>query len=145
MILKGLFITALHTPSLSHLPSSFMNFYITTKSAKCFNTLPHVGVTFKMGFWLDDWIYCTLYIHTTQDYRQCSAIADLHTLQFIVLHTRMHAVTHSLLLTHSLALSLSLSLCLSRVVGLQSLYPGSGFITVSLSLQITHEVFFCTM
>jgi hypothetical protein len=27
-------------------------------------------MTYKMGFGLDDWIYCTLYIHTTQDCRQ---------------------------------------------------------------------------
>jgi hypothetical protein len=33
-----------------------------------------------------DWIYCTLYIHTTQDYRQYSAIAILHTLQFTIPH-----------------------------------------------------------
>jgi hypothetical protein len=33
---------------------------------------------------LDDWIYCTLYIHTIREYRQYSAIADLHTFQFIV-------------------------------------------------------------
>jgi hypothetical protein len=42
--------------------------------------------TYKTGFGLDDWIYWTLYIHTTQDYRQYSAIADLHTLQFTVIH-----------------------------------------------------------
>jgi hypothetical protein len=38
----------------------------------------------KTGFGLDDWIYCTLYIHTTRDYRQYSAMADLHTFQFTV-------------------------------------------------------------
>jgi hypothetical protein len=27
-------------------------------------------LTYKMGFGLDDWIYCILYIHTTEDYRQ---------------------------------------------------------------------------
>jgi uncharacterized membrane protein YqaE (UPF0057 family) len=27
-----------------------------------------VGVTYKTGFGLIDWIYCTLYIHTTRDY-----------------------------------------------------------------------------
>jgi hypothetical protein len=45
-----------------------------------------LSVAYKTGFGLDDWIYCTLYIHTTRDYRQCSAIADLHTLQFTVTH-----------------------------------------------------------
>jgi hypothetical protein len=32
-------------------------------------TLSHAGVTYKMGFGLDDWIYCTLYNHTVQDCR----------------------------------------------------------------------------
>jgi hypothetical protein len=44
-------------------------------------------MTYKTGFGLDDWIYCTLYIHTTQDYRQYSAIAILHTFQFAIPHT----------------------------------------------------------
>jgi hypothetical protein len=39
-----------------------------------------LSVTYKTGSGLDDWIYCTLYIHTARDYRQYSAIADLHTL-----------------------------------------------------------------
>jgi hypothetical protein len=29
----------------------------------------------------DDWIYCTLYVHTARDYRQYSALAILHTFQ----------------------------------------------------------------
>jgi hypothetical protein len=41
---------------------------------------------YRRGFGLDHCIYCTLYIHTTRDYRQYSAIADLHPLQFIVTH-----------------------------------------------------------
>jgi hypothetical protein len=45
-----------------------------------------VWVTYKTGFGLDDLIYCTLYIHTARNYRQYSAIAILHTLQFIVTH-----------------------------------------------------------
>jgi hypothetical protein len=39
--------------------------------------------------WIPDWMIGfinTLYIHTTQDYRQYSAITDLHTLQFTVTH-----------------------------------------------------------
>jgi hypothetical protein len=36
---------------------------------------------------LDDWIYGTLYIHTTRDYRQNSAIAVLRTFQFTVTHS----------------------------------------------------------
>jgi hypothetical protein len=36
---------------------------------------------------LDDWIYCTLYIHTIPDSRQYSAITIPHTLQFTVIHT----------------------------------------------------------
>jgi hypothetical protein len=34
------------------------------------NILSRLGVTYKTGFGSDDWIYCTLYIHTVRDYRQ---------------------------------------------------------------------------
>jgi hypothetical protein len=33
-----------------------------------------------------NWIYYHV-IHTTRDYRQYSALADLHTLEFTVIHT----------------------------------------------------------
>jgi hypothetical protein len=48
--------------------------------------LSHVEVTYKTGFGLDNWIYCTLYIHTVRNYRQYRAIVILHTLQFTVTH-----------------------------------------------------------
>jgi hypothetical protein len=41
-------------------------------------------VTYKTDSGLDDWIYCTVYIHTTRDYRPYGAIADLHTMQLTV-------------------------------------------------------------
>jgi hypothetical protein len=57
-------------------------------------------VTYKTGFGFDDWIYCTLYIHTVRDYRQYSAIAILHTLQFTVAHAPgFLAVTSRILAT----------------------------------------------
>jgi hypothetical protein len=45
--------------------------------------LSRVGVTYKTGFGLDDWIYCILYIHTVRDYRQlqryrCSTHYTIH-------------------------------------------------------------------
>jgi hypothetical protein len=43
-------------------------------------------VAYKMGFGLDDWIYCTLYIHTTRNYRQYSVITILRTFSSL-LHT----------------------------------------------------------
>jgi hypothetical protein len=46
--------------------------------------LSRVGVIYKTGLGLDDWIYCALYIDTNRDYKQYSAISDLHTLQFTV-------------------------------------------------------------
>jgi hypothetical protein len=70
-------------------------------------------MTYKTGSGLDDWIYCTLFVHSTRDYRQYSSIADLHTLQLTI----THALGVSVFTSHILA-------------------------TVSLSLQITHEVFF---
>jgi hypothetical protein len=73
-------------------------------------------VTYKTSFGLDDWIYCTLYNDTIQDYRQYSAIASLHTLQFTVTHVLAFTVFTSRILATDLS--------------------------QSISLQITHEVFF---
>jgi hypothetical protein len=69
-----------------------------------------VGVTYKTDFRLDDWIYCTLYIHTTRDYRQYSAIADLHTLEFTI----THAVGFCIFTSHILATDLQSSHCYFR-------------------------------
>jgi hypothetical protein len=73
-------------------------------------------VTYKTGSGLDDWIYWHP-IHSARDYKQYSAIADLHTLQFTVAH------------------ALGFSVFTSRILAVD-------FITVSLSLQIAREVFF---
>jgi hypothetical protein len=64
-------------------------------------------VTYKTGFGLDDWLYWTLYIHTVRDYRQYSAIVDLHTLQF----TFTHPIGFSVFKCHILATDLSQSNC----------------------------------
>jgi hypothetical protein len=64
-----------------------------------------LGVTYKMGFGLDDWIYCTLYIHTVRDYRQYSAISILHTFQFTVTHTLGFSVFTSCILATDLSQS----------------------------------------
>jgi hypothetical protein len=64
--------------------------------------LPRVGVTYKKGFGLDDWIYCTIYIHTVRDYRQYSTLIILHTLQFPVAHALVisrQRIYHSLTVT----------------------------------------------
>jgi hypothetical protein len=71
--------------------------------------------TYKTGFGLDDWIYCTLYIHTVRDYRQYNA--TLHTSQFTVTH------------------ALGFSVYTSRILA-------TDFIEVSLLLQIILEDFF---
>jgi hypothetical protein len=67
------------------------------------NMLPRLGVTNKTGVELDDWIYCTLYIHTVQDYGQYSAIAILHTLQFTVAHALGFSVFTSRILATDLS------------------------------------------
>jgi hypothetical protein len=64
-------------------------------------------VTYKMDFGLDDWIYCPLYIHTTRDYRQYSAITFLHTFQFTV----AHALGFSVFASRILATGLSQTHC----------------------------------
>jgi hypothetical protein len=62
-------------------------------------------VTYKTGFGLDDWIYCTLCIHTTWDYRQYSATAILHTFQFTVAHSLGFSVLTSCILVVDLSQS----------------------------------------
>jgi hypothetical protein len=41
---------------------------------------------YRREFGFDDWICCVLYIHTTRNYRQYSAVAIVHSLQFTVTH-----------------------------------------------------------
>jgi hypothetical protein len=65
--------------------------------------LSRVGVTYKTGFRLDDWIYFVLYIHTVRDYRQYSAITILHTLQFTVAHILGFSVFTSRILATDLS------------------------------------------
>jgi hypothetical protein len=73
----------------------------------CAYILSLIGMTYKTNFGLHDWIYWTLYIHTTRYYRQYSAIFDLHTLQFTV----THALGFSVFTNHILATDLSQSHC----------------------------------
>jgi hypothetical protein len=63
---------------------------VSIRLSTCFDhtelfILSRVGVTYKAGSGLDDWIYWH-FIYSTRDYRQYSAIADLHTLQLTVTH-----------------------------------------------------------
>jgi hypothetical protein len=71
------------------------------------------------GFGLDNWIYCTLYIHTVRDYRQYSSIDILHTFQFAVAH------------------AVGFTVFTSRILP-------TDFHTVSLALQTTPKVFFAS-
>jgi hypothetical protein len=95
------FIKRLYLLSYSISDTSFMSPYACTVSRK----LSRVLVTYNTGFGSDDWIYCTLYIHTTRDYRQYSAIADLLTLQLTVVHTLEFLVFTSLILATDLSQS----------------------------------------
>jgi hypothetical protein len=56
---------------------------------------------------MDDWIYCTLYIHATRDYRQYSTIAYLHNFNFAV----PHAIGFSAFTSRILAMASSQSRC----------------------------------
>jgi hypothetical protein len=67
-----------------------------------------VGVTYKTGFGLDDWIYCILYIYTVRDYRQNGAITILHTFQFTVAHIPGFSAFTSRILATDLSESLKL-------------------------------------
>jgi hypothetical protein len=67
--------------------------------------LSRFGVTYRRVSGSDDWIYCTLYIHTIRDYRQYSAIAVLHTFQFTVAHALEFSVFTSRILATDLSQS----------------------------------------
>jgi hypothetical protein len=73
----------------------------TIAALRCHVTLFSLaGISYKMGFGSDDWIYCALYIHTICDYKQYRAIAILHTFQFTVAHTLgLWAFTSPILVT----------------------------------------------
>jgi hypothetical protein len=58
-------------------------------------------VTYKTGFRVDDRIYWHP-IHSTRNYRQYSAIADLHTPQFTVVHALRFSVFTSRILATDL-------------------------------------------
>jgi hypothetical protein len=60
---------------------------------------------FRQGFGLNDWIYCTLYIHTVRDYGSYSAIAILHALQFTVARALGFSVFTSRILATDLSQS----------------------------------------
>jgi hypothetical protein len=87
-------------------------------------------VTYKTGFGLDDWIYSHV-IHTTQDYRQYSAIADLHTLQFTV----THALRFSVFTRRFLATDLQQSHCNFKSHMKSSFYRLTPFLTSFCNCQ----------
>jgi hypothetical protein len=95
-------------------------------------------VTYKTGFGLYDWVYCTLYIHTTRDYRQYGAIAIIHTFQFTV----THALGFSVFTSRLLAKDLSQSHC-----NFKSHMKSSGHSLISFlplfSTQFNSIQFFC--
>jgi hypothetical protein len=65
--------------------------------------MSRVGVTYKTGFGLNGWIYCTLYIHTVRDCKQYSAIAIVHTLESTVTHALQFSVFTSRILATDLS------------------------------------------
>jgi hypothetical protein len=65
--------------------------------------------SYKMGFGVDDWIYCTLYIHTVWDYKHYSAIAILHTFKFTITHALGFSVFTSRILAMDLSHSLTVT------------------------------------
>jgi hypothetical protein len=96
-------------------PSSFQN-YLLRYNYVCiscpaynymFNILSRIRASYKMGFGLGDWIYCTVYIHIFQDYRKYSAIVILHIFQLTV----AHALGFSVFTSRILATDLSQSHC----------------------------------
>jgi hypothetical protein len=88
-------------------------------------------VTYKTGFVLDDWINWHL-IHTTRDYRQFSAIADLHNLQFIV----TKALGFLVFTSRILATDLSQSHCKLKWHMKSSLHRLIPFLVIILQLAI---------
>jgi hypothetical protein len=58
--------------------------------------LSRVGVNYKTGFGLDDWIYCTLY--TQLSAAGNTALSDLHIFQFALTHALVFLVVTSCIL-----------------------------------------------
>jgi hypothetical protein len=86
-------------------------------------------VNYKTGFGLYDWLYCTLYIHTTRDHRQQSAIGNLHPSQFTV----THALGFSVLTSRNLVTDLSQSHCTFQSHMKSSLYSLITFLSFVLN------------
>jgi hypothetical protein len=93
--------------------------------------LSHIGLTYKTGFGLDDWIY-NLHIHTVQDYWQYNTIAILHTFQFTV----AHALEFSAFTSHILATDLSQSHCNFKSHMKSSLHHLIPFLALILRFRI---------
>jgi hypothetical protein len=100
-------------PGVVFLMKSVIKQDIPGRTHKAYSFLMHTVtcwgsfVTYKTGFGMDDWVIDPLYIHTTRDYRQYSATADLHTLQF----TDTQALGFSAITSRILATDLSQSHC----------------------------------
>jgi hypothetical protein len=105
-------------------------------------------VTYKTGFGLDDWIYCTLYINTVRDYMQYSAIAIVHTFHFTAAHARGFLVFTSRILATGLSKSHChfnshvKSSCHSLLPFLQFLLSDFGL--PSPELDVFSRLLFCT-
>jgi hypothetical protein len=85
-----------------------------------------------MGFGLDDWIYCTLYIHTVWNYRQYSAIAILHTFKFTI----PHSLGFSVFTSRILATDLSQSHCNCKSHMKSSLHRIIPFLSLFCNCQL---------
>jgi hypothetical protein len=81
---------------------TLINFIHSAAPAVTHITWLCVTYDYKTNFGLDDWIYFTLYTHTTRDYRQYCAIADLKILQFTVPHAPGSSVFTSRILVTDL-------------------------------------------
>jgi uncharacterized membrane protein required for colicin V production len=82
--------------------------FLTTRQAELhYYDVQGICMAYTTGSGLDNWVYCTLYIHTTRDYRKYSAISILHTFQFTVIY----ALEFSVFINRILATVLSQSHC----------------------------------
>jgi hypothetical protein len=96
-------------------------------------------VTCKAGFGLGDWIYWHL-IHTTRDYRQYSAITDLHTVQFTI----THALGFSVFTSRILATDLSQSHCNIWSLLFTAQFLPCYFFSVTLDCHLQNSTLYLT-
>jgi hypothetical protein len=103
-----------------------------------------IRVTYKAGFGLDDWIYCTLYIHNSA-LQAFTALSLIYTLQFTVTHALGFSVFTSRILAtnfHTVVIPVSLSLQHTWSLLCTVKFPSCNFFSVTFDCHLQNSTQF---